>query len=124
MNRVEQPIHIAIADFLRVALPPEWEWQTVDNSKRRKPAEQKAMKRMGNAPGWPDIQIVPPHEWGPLLTIEVKAPGKYPSKEQLGRHHKLMDLGHKVGIARSPEDAERFLRAEDVPLRATTGAMK
>ena len=125
MQRPEQAVHEAIAAFLNVALPDHWEWQTVDNAARRSRVAQAALKSTGNKPGFPDIIILPPimlleerDGWAPLF-IEVKASRGYPTQTQRARHRRLMDLGYSVCVARSPEDAERFLRDFGVPLRAT-----
>ena len=49
---------------------------------------------------------------GYIAWIEVKTPTGKPSPEQVKFLNRMRKLGHRAGIARSVEDAERIMRGE------------
>ena len=51
---------------------------------------------------WPDVQHLPPL----VVFVEVKAPGKKPTKQQKQEHKKLQDDGHRVVVVDSKEAAD------------------
>lgn len=115
MRRPEQALHIAVANFLRVALPPHVAWNHVPNGGARSKAEAGIFKEMGVRAGWPDIQIV--HQ-GRLYGIELKADRRKPSDAQERCHTDLMLAGADVDVCRSLEEVERRLRLWNIPLNA------
>lgn len=56
-NYREDPIHIAIVDWLRVSLPHGWLVHHSANGGRRTKREADKFKAMGLLPGYPDIVI-------------------------------------------------------------------
>lgn len=61
--------------------------------------------------GFPDLTCILPG--GVVVFIEVKQPGKYPSKLQYRKLAELRAMGHRAFVARSLADVRRELT--DVP---------
>jgi hypothetical protein len=59
--------------------------------------------------GVPDRLVLLPY--GKLAFIEVKAPGKVPTAQQLYRHEQLRSLGFKVFVLADPDDIGGILNA-------------
>lgn len=116
-NRPEQVAHIAVIDFLRLALPAAaMVWHT-PNEAKRSVVERVYLRRMGLMPGFPDIAIL---MHGRLWVAEMKAPGETTSRDQDVCISHLMLCGAKyLGIWRSPDDAEKSLIENGIDLRAT-----
>jgi hypothetical protein len=112
-RRPEQALHIAVADFLRVALPAHVIWNHVPNGGARSKAEAGIFKEMGVRAGWPDIQII--HK-GRLYGIELKADRRKPSDAQEKCHADLMLAGADVDTCRSLDEVERRLKLWGIPL--------
>ena len=107
MIRHEDPIHIAIIDYLKATLPHGWVIQHTPNKPRSKIAGAQE-KRMGALAGWPDIAV---YGKDPIYTpypatffLEVKAPKGRVSDNQHIVHDRLMDLGFPVAVVRSVDD--------------------
>ncbi len=116
----EDGFHMAVAQFLDLALPRDAAWTTVECGGERPTREAERLKAKGVKPGWPDVQIV---YRGRLIVIELKAPGKTPSKIQKAMHEQLILAGALVYPAATRlEHVEGFLSAI-MPLRATTGSL-
>ena len=105
-ERLEDPIHIAIYDYLSWSLPSGWLVQHTAN-KPRSITQGAREKRMGAIRGWPDLQILGPRRpsdpsgW----FVEVKAPGKSVPPYQRDLHDRMADAGAVVAVCRSIEDA-------------------
>ena len=117
-NRPEDALHIAVAQFLDLALPRDACWTTVEHGGKRTKAEAGKLKAKGLKRGWPDIQII---YRGRLILFELKAPGGTRSPAQKLMHAQLSAAGALVYTATSIEEVESFLRVI-IPLQATTGA--
>lgn len=116
----EDNFHKAVAQFLDFALPEDACWTTIPAGGGGK-VRGARLKAMGYKAGWPDLQIC---YRGRLIVIELKAPGKTPSKVQKAMHEKLILAGALVYPAATRiEQVEGFLSAI-MPLRATTGAVQ
>ena len=88
---------------------------------REKSIEQKLVREVSNRGGlcWkftspgtagvPDRLVLLPH--GKTGFIEVKAPGKEPTAQQLYRHEQLRDLGFQVFVLDNPEAIGGILNA-------------
>ena len=115
----EDDLHLAVAQFLDLALPKDAAWTTVEHGGKRTKAEAGKLKAKGLKPGWPDIQIV---YRGRLILFELKAPGGLLSLAQMGMHEQLTLAGALVypGVVTRVEQVEGFLRPIML-LRATTG---
>ena len=70
--------------------------------------------------GIPDINGILP--WGQALYIEVKAPGKYPSKEQKEFIARAKDSGAVAFVARSIEDVYKAFKEANILERILLGA--
>ncbi len=117
----EDDLHMAVAQFLDLALPEDACWTTVEHGGKRGKREAGRLKAKGVKAGWPDVQVV---YRGRLVVIELKAPGKGPSKVQKEMHKQLTLAGALVyPAATCIEHVEGFLRAI-MPLRASTGARR
>lgn len=116
MNRPEQALHFAVADYLRVALPDHARFLHIPMY-----APTKAIgginKRMGSSPGWPDLLIFA-HPGEPPIGIELKAGRNTLSDDQEALHHWAASMGYRWFVCRSVEDVERVLRKCGVTLRA------
>lgn len=118
MVRHEDPIHIAIIDYLRATLPHGWVIQHTPNKPRSKIAGAQE-KRMGALAGWPDIAVYGRETGGtPYPTaffLEVKAPKGRVSENQHTVHDKLLDLGFDVAVVRSVDDVRAKVKEWGLP---------
>lgn len=55
--------------------------------------------------GCPDRYVIPPNGWSPRW-VEVKAPGKTPTKQQLAEHDRLRHYGELVIVVDSIKAVE------------------
>ncbi len=116
----EDSFHIAVAQYLDLALPKDAVWTTVEHGGKRTKAEAGKLKAKGVKPGWPDVQVV---YGGRLICFELKAPGGTRSPAQKVMHAQLRFAGALVypGAVTLLDQVEGFLRGCGVPLKATTG---
>lgn len=115
----ERQIHVAVVDFLRLALPSDAVLHHSPNEGRRGWTGQRDLKTHGVTTGWPDLEIF----WRKKsYFIELKAPKKYPTAEQKECHRRLRDAGFAVLVCRSIADVEMFLQGEGMPLNARIAA--
>jgi hypothetical protein len=119
----ESQIQTAIIGYLRQMLPSGWIVQSTAN-KPRSAIQGSLEKKMGAIAGWPDIQILgtahigtymheAPHAW----FIEVKTAKGRVSEVQKDVHGRMRDIGFKVGVARSIDDARALCKRWGLPLR-------
>lgn len=114
----EDDLHIAVADFLRAALPPEAFWTTIPTGNLSR-LQAARMKRKGYTAGTPDIVIC----YGArTYWIELKAPAGVVSDDQRAAHAQLARACVPVALAKSLGEIEFWLCRWNIPLRATTGA--
>ncbi len=113
----EDNFHMAVADYLDLALPEDAVWTTIPAGGGGK-VRGARLKAMGYKAGWPDLQVV---YRGRLICIELKSAKGRLSPAQKAMHSRLSNAGALVYTATRIEEVEGFLRAS-VPLRATTGA--
>lgn len=114
----EEILHRHVADYLRVALPPEVVFIHVPMGAKRSKAEAGKLKAMGARAGVPDICVMwrkefEDHAYVPaVLWIEMKAPRGTLSSAQSLFMLDVMPLGHHTAVARSVEEVEQaILRA-------------
>lgn len=118
LNMSEEAIHIAIADYLNIALDSRSFWMTIEVSNQQGGyagfAKQKKLRRKGVKKGTPDIFI-----WqdGRILWLEVKSKTGTITDNQDYMHHRLQSLGHMVEIVRSVEDAQEALKKHEFDYR-------
>ena len=116
MIRHEDPIHIAIIDYLKATLPHGWVIQHTPNKPRSKIAGAQE-KRMGALAGWPDIAVYGVEDvvTSVVYFLEVKAPKGRVSDNQHTVHDKLKDLGFKVAVVRSVDDVRAKVKEWRIP---------
>lgn len=115
----EQQIHVAIAQFLDVALPTG-AWHTaLDSSSKSSVVAGARLKARGGKAGTPDHLIL----WdGGVVFLEVKTPKGRASPEQLSVREAIEANKCHWALVRSVEDVEASLRRLFFPLRATCRA--
>lgn len=119
----EQDLHKAVAQYLHLALPEEYEWTTIGHGGGGA-LRGAILKATGVKPGWPDIIILKPvdqHLYTGLvrfLGIELKAHKGSPlSNHQKHIRRRIFAIGGHVHVCRSLEQVQGCLRAEMIPLR-------
>lgn len=65
------------------------------------------LKKMGMVPGTPDLQIC---YCGTSIFIELKKPGKKPTRNQLLVHEKIKSTGHRVEVVTTFEEFQQVLK--------------
>ena len=129
IQRPEQALHLAVAEFLDAVLLPPALWKHVPNGGKRSKIEAGIMKAMGVRAGWPDIEIIWPVavdsggvQWTALaaLEIELKADDGDLSPAQEKMHKLLWGASIPVVICRSIEEVSAALIKYDVPCRQHT----
>ncbi len=125
MNHVEQNFHIAVAQYLDLALPPEYPWTTIGHGGGGK-VRGGILKAMGLKAGFPDIMILAPsfisQASSRFIGLELKTARGRLSSEQKHVHSLILFVGGFVHICRSLAEVEGALRAEMIPLRAKMSA--
>ena len=117
----EDDLHMAVAQFLDLALPEDACWTTVEHGGKRGKREAGRLKAKGVRPGWPDIEIM----WQRRAHfIELKAPKGLLSDNQIDTHLALKQAGALIATCRCVEEVEGTLRGWGLPLRATTGGAR
>jgi hypothetical protein len=105
---LEYPVHIAIADMLRMALLPGWVWFHVPNGEQRSKAAGGRLKRMGVRPGVSDFLLVSPFG-AQLHALELKRKHKSPSSDQTKFLQAIVDAGGRAEWCDTFEDAVEVL---------------
>jgi len=102
----EGPIQKAILAYIAVRLPSALVHHSPNETNMRGRQAQRMVsdaKELGMRPGWPDIEILwQRHFW----TMEVKAPGGYPTENQIETGRLIVEQGGKWAVVRSVEDAK------------------
>ena len=113
--RPEQAFQIALCRYLDVALPPDAVYFAIPNGFKRTKAEAGIAKAMGQKAGMPDLMIL----WdGRAYGLECKSAKGRENAAQRQRAADLYDAGVVVGIVRTIDEAESWLRQWEMPLRA------
>ncbi len=130
----EGPIHKAILQYLRFALPTAVIHHSPNEMNLHADAKSKAIaqskaKALGMMTGFPDILVL----WrGVFLGIEVKAPGKSPTDDQVAVGEAITAAGGEWIVATSVRDVEAFVATwrahldaqgmvHSVPMKGTIG---
>lgn len=118
-RREEEQLGVAVARFLRAALPPDADFTHIPlGGLRTKKAGAKLAAQGANA-GYPDYLIV---YGGRALFIEIKAPTGTLSPVQRQKINKLHFCGADVAVCRSVPEVEHALLEAGVRLRARIAA--
>ncbi len=113
--RPEEALHLATAQYLRLALPRDAVWHHSPNEAKAKVQWHAKRKALGMRAGWPDLEFV----WqGRAMFIELKAPKGRLNDNQEKARDDLVAAGALVALCRSVEAVEITLRTWGVPLKA------
>lgn len=119
MNRPEEAIQRACAEYLRVSCP-DLLWYAVPNQRgTRKQWEAALLKALGVRAGVADLAFVLPD--GRAAFVELKAPGGSQSPAQRDFQTACAKAGAPYAVVRSLEALEVTLLQWGVPLRARIG---
>lgn len=110
----EQSLHRAVAQYLDLALPPEYRWSTFPAGGGGR-VRGAMLKAAGLKAGWPDILVLERYGDG-WFGIELKGPRGEESPEQV-EFREWAGAG-TVAVCRSVEEVEVVLRSYHIPLRA------
>jgi hypothetical protein len=112
---IEDDLHAAVADALRVLLPRDAvlnTWELRNASSAREGARR---KRLGALPGWPDLGVFWQRR---VVLIELKRERRgVLSPAQRALHPRLAAAGFPVSICRTVVEALDAVSARGVPLR-------
>lgn len=109
----ENALHTAVADFLTLVIAPAGKardgvlWTSYELRNAKNAAEGARRKRVGCAPGMPDVLI---YADGYSYGIELKTADGRKSKAQDEMHKELVEAGVRVALCRSVEHVENALR--------------
>lgn len=115
----EAQIHRSIIAYLRSVMPDAVINHSAGEGVRGGKAgimDGARRKAMGQTAGYPDIEVLPPAQVGPLF-FEVKKEGSYTSPTQKELHIRLHNLGYRCAVVRSIDDVRDFLRAWEISTR-------
>ena len=125
-STAEQSFHIAVAEYLNLALPSHTTWTTFPaggGGQRR----GQFLKAMGLRAGWPDIQILvrdtafdSARPMVRFIGLELKAGNGVESKSQKICHSLIRNAGGIIYTVRSLEEIyDALVNKEHLRLRAT-----
>lgn len=121
IKRPEQALHIQVAQFMRVALPPEIVWLHVPNGGKRTRAEAALFKVMGQLPGAADLLVILPGGQCGWIELKARAGVVSDAQHEFGHRVKALGCGHQV--CRTIEEVEatlaRWLKLKGLALRAS-----
>ena len=107
----ENTIHRSILHWLQLVMPDAVVHHSANEGVRSGKAgviDGARKKSMGQVAGFPDLQVLPFSNIGPLF-FEVKTKTGKASKVQLALFEKFEALGYKVRIVRSIDDTRQAL---------------
>lgn len=117
VNRPEQQLQKACADFMRRCVPPPPEgpaWTAINPSPAKSKTVAGVSKAMGLNAGWPDWNLV----WrGANIYIEFKTLTGHLSEEQLFFYAGLQANGATVYVVCTFEEFQYHVRHEGIPTR-------
>jgi hypothetical protein len=120
LEPTEHQLHCAVAKYLDCVLRMPTFWTTFPSGGYvLNKVARSHLKQRGLHKGVPDLFIwfVDDKNRHRCIAIELKRPGKYPTKEQWKVHVLFGAVGVPVGICRSITDVARFLHKQGVPTR-------
>ncbi len=125
MKRPEQQLHLAVAQFLRVALRPPTFWTAIDHGVGKLGrAEAGLRKARGVKPGLPDILIIWPElidgegHITSILGIELKSPKGRASPAQAAMQIAFQNARADYHFCTSLEQVVTILKSYRIPLHA------
>lgn len=115
----ERDLHVAVIQFLSVALPAGAMTHHSPNEGKRGWKAQRDFKDLGSVTGFPDLVIF---YAGRVYCLELKAPQKYLSPVQKVAHERLAKAGVPVAVCKSVTDVAMVLSDWGLPLIARVAA--
>jgi hypothetical protein len=103
----EDQVHVAVLDWLRLALPREAVIFHIANEQLAGPKRLGKLKKLGLQTGVPDLCVV----LNGAHFIEFKRPGKDATEEQKAVHKRLRQAGCRVAVVRSLDEMIGHARA-------------
>ncbi len=122
----EHDLHKAVAAYLRLALRAPVFWTSIDaGAGKLSPASAGKAKARGVKAGLPDILVFVPRIGSSIVIgIELKSPIGRLSTVQKDTQGEMMLASVRCRVARSIEDVQEILLANDVTLHAMAGGPK
>jgi hypothetical protein len=105
----EFALHCMVADMLRRWIEPGWQWTHIASGEKRDIITAVRLKRMGVAPGWPDLMFF--HEDGPVAFLELKRHGSKQTEAQAALGDFLRNAGHRYNCVDNFDDAITTLKS-------------
>ena len=110
----EDTVHLRIARWLDLMLPPGSVWHHSPNEGNRHVSFKVKQKRMGTKAGWPDIEIFVPGDQtycGVSLSIFIEVKGRKGQLTQSQREirDRLEEAGVFWALCRSVDQVQEFL---------------
>ncbi len=102
----EQQLHVAVVQYLRLALPPGALFHHSPLEGKRGPRAQRDLKASGAQRGWPDLEIVHNER---AYVVELKALGRHPTPAQRATLAALEAAGCPAIVWRDVEGVAAFL---------------
>jgi hypothetical protein len=102
----ETAMHASVVSWCRAALPATAVLHHSPSEGKRGWRAQRWLKQSGCRAGWPDLQI---HFGGRTLFLELKTPKGRVSDAQRETHAALAAAGFPVQVARTYEEATRYI---------------
>jgi hypothetical protein len=117
----EQVLHIAAAQYLRLALRPPTVWFAIDHGagKMTRPAAG-LLKARGGVRGLPDLFVMHPNPAGStaVVGLELKAKTGQPSPAQAAMEREFRKAHAGYAFCWSLNDVEQALRTHGIPVHA------
>ena len=122
----EHALQVAVAHMLQVVLDPDRTWWTaIDHAAKlgvkvnrktgaRYSPQGQSRQQRGVKKGLPDVMIMPMNE--PVLGIELKTDKGGLSPAQVETMTAWTAMGHGIHVARSLEEVQEILEANNVPM--------
>lgn len=125
-KQTEYHLHVAVADFLRAALPDDVLWTHLPMGENRDARTGAKLKKMGTQPGWPDFMFIRgrgrrtgyPY---PVIFIELKRPGGRLTAPQQRFEERVDAIGHchyTVAVADPVAEVAAILTQHNIKLKA------
>ena len=110
----EDQIHVAVAEYLTLALPVEVWWSSIEHRNARSGKEGADRKGRGVKAGIPDILFC----WcGRMHAIELKTRTGSLKGPQIAQRAALLQAGARWALCRSLDDVIAKLREWEIPTR-------
>jgi len=105
----EFALHCMVADTVRRFILPGWVFTHIASGEKRDMVTAVRLKRMGVAPGWPDLMFF--HDEGCVCFLELKRRGGRQTEAQAAIAEFLRDAGHQYNCVDNFNDAVSTLKA-------------